>query len=32
MQIYGLYLEGETVAAMRRYAQRVKTAGMHDVI
>ena len=32
MQMYGLYLEGETVAAMRRYAQRVKTAGMHDVI
>ena len=32
MQMYGLYLEGETVAAMRRYAQRVKTAGMHEVI
>ena len=32
MQMYGLYLEGETIAAMRRFAQRVKTAGTHDVI
>ena len=32
MQMYGLYLEGETVAAMRRYAQNVKAAKMHEVI
>ena len=32
LQIYGLYLEGETTAMMRRYAQKIKVTNMREVI
>ena len=32
LQMYGLYLEGETTAMMRRYAQKIKVANMREVI
>ena len=32
LQMYGLYLEGETTAMMRRYAQKIKVTNMREVI
>ena len=32
LQMYGLYLEGETTAMMRRYAQKNKVTNMREVI
>ena len=32
LQMYGLYLEGETTAMMRRYVQKIKVTNMREVI
>ena len=32
LQMYGLYLEGEATAMMRRYAQKIKVTNMREVI
>ena len=32
MQMYALFLEGETIGTMRHVAQRVKNGSMRDVI